>query len=96
MKIIFNTKIDAYKTRTIGTMFPWDMQVVPRNGEKIGVNSSYVKQLENKNLPIRLEVIDVEYKERKNGHENETIVYCELHYNETDAKIAKMAGAKLM
>lgn len=83
MKIFFNTNLDHYKTNC----FPENLQFVPRVGEKVMVTNVFFEWFKNKQLPIRLEVVNVTHTEQG--------VICELWYNESDLKIAKQAGANI-
>ena len=84
MKVVFKTNLDNYKTNC----FPKDLSQVPRVGEKVMVNEVFIKYFNDKNLPIRLEVVDVIW--------TEIGVICELWYNALDKKIAEVNGAKLL
>ena len=94
MKVIFKTNIDAYNERQ---PFPNHFTEVPRKGDKILVRSIYETVYRNLKLPIRLEVVDVSWSEVTGdslGTLNETVIICELWYNELDLKISKVAGGK--
>jgi hypothetical protein len=82
MEIKFTTNLDNY----LGSYFPKNLVHVPRMGEKVMVTGVYVSYLTGKKLPIRLEVVNVTHAEHG--------VLCELWYNETDLKIATLAGAQ--
>lgn len=83
MKIKFSTNIDSYKTNC----FPENLTFVPRIGESVYVIKAFSAYFSNRKLPLRLKVIDVIYTELG--------VICELHYHETDIKIAKINNINL-
>ena len=84
MKVIFTTNIDHYKTNC----FPENITIPPRIGEKVVVTPSFGKYFFDKNLPTRLEVVDVSWTEKA--------VVCELWYNAQDKKMAEANGAKTL
>ena len=83
MRVLFKTNIDNYQTNC----FPENLPFVPRIGEKVMVTNVFVQWFKDKNLPTRLEVVDVIYTDQG--------VVCELWYNETDRKLAELSGAVL-
>ncbi len=83
MRVIFKTNIDAYKTNC----FPENFTIPPRIGEKVYVAEVFKSYYEQKNLPGRLEVVDVSWFDYG--------VICELGYNETDKKAYTQSGHKL-
>ena len=103
IKILFQTNLDVYSHG----MFPQHLTHVPRVGELVLVDESYSSFLKGKKLPGRLEVVSVSHLTTKKEEKVPSysfdkpdnyihVVVCELWYNETDAKIAKASGAKLM
>jgi hypothetical protein len=84
MKVIFTTNLDKYKNG----YFPKNLSVVPRKGEMVSVNQEHIFFFKDNMLPTRLEVVQVTYFENQ--------VVCELWYNQTDKKIAELAGAKTL
>lgn len=84
MNIKFQTNIDAYKTNC----FPENLTFVPRKGEFVFVSSVFVNYFKEKKLPIKLEVVSVNHTEQG--------IYVELWYNDTDRKLAELAGAKTL
>lgn len=76
MKVKFQTNLDKYES----SYFPSNLEIPPRIGEKVEVCSCVIEFLQIQKLPTRLEVRDVTY----NGFG----AVVELHYNETDLKIA--------
>ena len=83
MKIVFTTNIDAYKNKSC---FPSNLAFVPRVGEKVSVILDWFDIFKKKNLPTRLEVVDVTYTLKE--------VIVELWYNKQDLEIATLAGGK--
>lgn len=83
MKIKFSTNIDRYNTNC----FPENLTFVPRIGESVYVTKVFVEYFSSRKLPLRLKVVDVIH--------TEFWVICELHYHETDIKIAKINNVNL-
>lgn len=83
IKVIFKTNIDHYRTNC----FPENLPIPPRIGEKVLVLDSFLSYFEGKKLPLRLEVVDVNWTDKG--------VVCELWYNEHDKQIAINRGANL-
>lgn len=71
-KIIFKTNLDAYYP----SMFPKNLEHVPRLGEKVRVVESKLPYCESHKLPVVLEVVDVIHCEEE--------IVCELSYKEID------------
>ena len=84
MKVIFRTNIDAYQTNC----FPANFDTPPRKGDKVRVVESFIKYYQGHKLPLRLEVVDVNWTEGG--------VVCELWYNKQDQEIAHNNGAKTL
>lgn len=84
MKVTFHTNIDAYKTNC----FPTNLTTPPRIGEKVVVTQSFWEYYEKKKLPIRLEVVEVNWSEEG--------VVCALWYNKLDKELADKLGAKTL
>jgi hypothetical protein len=84
MKVVFITNIDYYKTNC----FPENIQIPPRIGETVLVTEVFADYYANKKLPIRLEVVDVNWTDKG--------VVCELWYRKIDVEAAKLSGVKLL
>lgn len=82
VKIICTTQIDKYK----GDIWP-TLYHVPRKGETVMVKDNLMPDFSNRNLPTRLEVVDVLYGEKA--------IVIELHYRRIDIDIANQNGTKL-
>lgn len=87
MKIVFTTNIDAYNEKNC---FPHDfpLTMIPRNGDMVEVKGDLHSYYRGLKLPIRLEVTRVTW--------TETMVICELWYNEADKKASDIAGGKTL
>lgn len=81
IKVIFCTDIEEYKE---GDIFPADLIMPPRVGDKVRVNSEWESHFMRLNLPRRLEVVEVEW--------NGNTVFCDLDYNRIDLEIAKQSN----
>lgn len=84
MKVVFHTNVDHYKTNC----FPDNLTIPPRIGESVSVTESFINYYRNKNLPTRMEVVDVIWTDKG--------VVCELWYKEIDVKAAKISGVSLL
>jgi hypothetical protein len=82
MHIVLNTNIDIYKGR-----FSTKHTVVPRRGESVRVHDAHVAEMRERNLPIKLRVLDVIHTHDK--------VLVELHYSQSDIAIAKIVKTNL-
>ena len=87
MKVVFKTNIDAYSEKSC---FPtnFTLEMIPRKGDMVEIITSFVSYYRERKLPLRLEVTRVTW--------SETMVVCELWYNDTDKKLADIAGAKTL
>ena len=83
MKVTFRTNIDHYQMNC----FPENLSIPPRVGEKVLVNEGFGQYFSSKKLPLRLEVVDVNWTEHG--------VICELWYTEIDVTKAKQNGINL-
>lgn len=81
MKVIFTTNIDNYSNKNC---FPKNLEIPPRKGDMVCVDDNMIDYFRSKKLPIRLEVVQVIWKDYH--------VCCELWYNETDKKMADIGG----
>lgn len=80
MNIQFQTNIDHYTTAA------WPvLDVVPRKGEIIEVHPSFKSYCESRNIPNKLEVVQVTYS----AYNYTYIVKVELWYREIDVKMYK-------
>lgn len=86
MKVIFTTNIDAYNEKLY--CFPLHFEIPPRKGDMVQVQETLIGYFEALKLPTRLEVTRVIWEQHR--------VICELWYNETDKKMADMAGAQTL
>ena len=73
----FHTNLDDYRS----FHFP-DLEIIPRIGEAVSVCDGFIYYFRGKNLPSRLEVVDVTYRE------NDVLV--ELWYRATDYKMIQL------
>jgi hypothetical protein len=96
MKVIFKTNIDAYNEKRC---FPENLDTTPRKGDFIEVKPQFTSYYRDLKLPIRLEVVDVIWKEHEVGNAGgcvlyETYAFCELWYNSLDLELANSVRAK--
>lgn len=97
--VVFRTNIDAYNEKHC---FPTHFSEVPRKGDFVEVLSDFHSYFRMKKLPIRLEVVSVNWREQEpvdresNFSRSTTIATCELWYNVTDKQLAEMSGAKTL
>ena len=82
MKIICATQIDKYK----GDIWP-TLYHVPRKGETVMMRDAMKADFSNRQLPTRLEVVDVTHGEKA--------IMVELHYRKIDIDIANQNGTNL-
>lgn len=83
MKVIFKTNLDNYRTNC----FPDNLTIPPRIGENVMVTKVFFAYFTNKNLPVKLKVVDVTWTDK--------VVFCELWYSEIDIKMAKQNNINL-
>ena len=76
-KIIVRTNVDRYKN-----CFPSNLSYVPRIGETVSVENSFIKEFHNKKRPSCMTVVDVTY------YNNEVII--EVHFRDIDFKFAEL------
>lgn len=79
MEIVYHTNIDRYKSMDFSRL----PECVPRKGEHVEVAKVYHHGLAIRKLPIRLQVVDVTYKEN--------YVEVELHFDPLDVELWKDA-----
>jgi hypothetical protein len=82
MDIIYHTNIDRYKTM-FSRIYGTPSCTIPRKGEHVEVEKVYHHGLATRKLPIRLQVVDVTYKE--------SYVEVELHFDPLDVELWKDA-----
>lgn len=92
VKIVFHTNVDDYGI----VCWPKYTNIIPRIGETVYVDDQMKDYYRNKKLPIRMEVVDISYSEKKDslytGYTNEyyTLVEVELWYKDVDWKFLKL------
>ena len=86
--IICRTAVDRYKDST--TFVPL-VHHVPRIGETVEVRDYWREWYSQRNLPTRMEVVDVIYTTEN----KKPVVIIELHYKAIDIQIAEQNKVKL-
>jgi len=78
MQVKFHTNLDKYRGYT--DLWPeLPAGIVPRVGERVAVKDDLVTHFLNKELPIELEVVGVQYTESR--------IRVELHYTKHDVEL---------
>jgi hypothetical protein len=83
MVVRFRTNVDHYKTNC----WPQNIENPPRKGDTVVVAKVFEVYYKEKNLPTRMEVVDVIWTEYG--------VVCELWYKAQDVEFAKLNGTNL-